>query len=746
MPMDENQAPATAPHSEAEPGKMSRTQTPSSSSSTDIRVVKYDGISTPVGYPKNVSVAPSSSFNHASIIPKHTGDVAATAPSSKKDPLPPSIARIPLSTIPPPNHSNTRRVYKDGPALDAAPYNGHTITSKKGINKEKADLPLLNRESRRYTPGQMLTLLPLVPAPPHGLPHLPSLEKKLPKGQVRNFDSTTTFSLRDVARVEVLELIKGGVGRGIQLVLCKVVKAPTNTQSGGVRNSYKSFDKEMKVVLKVFDPVLFPQAEDWDVRHGKMSEDDWADELLSREANALQHLYNKGITGHPHPAPQYHGTWAMEFEFKDLHDVRKRHVGAVLMEYIEGASMESMCDRKIVYDDDGDDDDWRVLMVPNNAFLSPPSSQDGKSGVSFSDLSARLKVFRTLLDGCVSFLHAGIDRNTFLARDIFLTLGNNGVDLEEPRVVFLDYSYSVVWSDTTTSKQGRADEYDGMFPKVPSHYLLNEHPLQQLPRPPHPAWKYNARNLSQFAGWFPPEWMDRPGDLKDWLEKEFGELVEGKYSTYKTLVRVLEQASEAAKRRYFAEYPGKAAADLETGDRTLMLHPEREEKRLREEAKHKEETEEFRETMRRIKQFEEEEKSRVDQPKDVDKKSGTWGKFRLPFRSGKDKGVKQAKDGGHGGDAEGGASASVGGGPAGTSTKRQGGQIDDDGKHGAGEGGGESLIIDKKRRKGKKPEEGEHGGDEGGGAFAKPKRLVSDFLRLGGESKEPSRATPPEQQ
>ncbi|WDK23590.1 hypothetical protein CGRA01v4_14882 [Colletotrichum graminicola] len=469
MSVDENQVPATVPHSEADSGKMPLSQTPSPSSSTDIMVVNYDGISTPVGYPKNVSVAPSSSFNHAGIIPKNTGDVVATAPSSEKDSLPPSLAGSPLSSIPTPKHSNIRGVYKDEHELDPVLYNGYSITSKKGINKEKADMPLLNRESRRYIPGRNLTLFPIVPAPPHGLPGLPSLEQKLPKGQIRNFESTSMFSLRDVAKVEILELIKGGIGLGIQLVLCKV------------------------------------------------------------------------------------------FESKDLHDVRKRYVGAVLMEYIEGASMESMCNREIVYDDDYyDDDDGRVFMVPKNAFLSPPSSQDGKSG-------------------------------------------NNGDDLEEPRVVFLDYSYSVVWSDTITSKEGRADD-DCLDPLI----LHGSTPPATSPSSP-AGFRLSGRNARLL--------------FEDWLEKEFGELVEGKYSTCETLVRVLEQASEAAKRRYLADYPGKADADLEMGDRTLMLYPEREEQRLREGAMYKETTDNFHEAMRRIKQFEEEEKSRVDQPEDVDEES-----------------------------------------------------------------------------------------------------------------------------
>ncbi|KAK2050683.1 hypothetical protein LZ31DRAFT_589714 [Colletotrichum somersetense] len=210
------------------------------------------------------------------------------------------------------------------------------------------------------------------------------------------------------------------------------------------------------------------------------------------------------------------------------------------MEYIEGTSIESMCDRKIVDDSDdsdadGDDgassmsDSGRLLIVPNKtAFVRFPSSRDGKPGVSFGDLSASMRVFRTLLDGCV---------------------------------VFLDYTYSVIWSDTLSRKIGRADEYDSLFPKVPSSYLLDVHPLERLPRPPHPAWKYgDIGYLDGFSGWIPPEWMRCPRrcegcptgrenlckkPFRDWLIQEFGAVNDrsGRYSSHYDLEQVLRKAA-----------------------------------------------------------------------------------------------------------------------------------------------------------------------------------------------------------
>ncbi|KAK1993190.1 hypothetical protein LX36DRAFT_540622, partial [Colletotrichum falcatum] len=400
----------------------------------------------------------------------------------------------------------------------------------------------LLRQIQQYRVGEKLKLYPRAPAVPHSLPGLPKLQDKdkLAEGKVRNFNPETEFEPEQLAEVKVLEVIKGGIQRGIQLLLCEVLKAPTRTLPG---DSYESFDAGLKVVLKVFDHIFFPPAAIWDTLHRDMKDHERADSLLCGESNAFWHLYDKGLTGHPHPAPQYHGSWAMQFHIGHPPDIRLRCVGAILMEYIDGDSIENICSRESA--DDSDDESL--------AFLRFPSPQDGKSVMYFKGRSARLKVFRRLIDGCASFLHKGFNRNTFLPRDIFLTLGNKGVNLQEPRVVFLDYTYCVVWSDTLMSKTGRADEYDSEFPKVPSEYLLHLHPLERLPRPPHPAWKFSSVSyFYHLTGWFPHGWLNRQVNFKNWLEEEFGKDHE-KYSRHETLVHVLERAIDEAKREYLAD-------------------------------------------------------------------------------------------------------------------------------------------------------------------------------------------------
>ncbi|KAK2029846.1 hypothetical protein LX32DRAFT_638666 [Colletotrichum zoysiae] len=525
-----------------------------------------------------------------------------------------TVPQVPLSTVPPRDCRMDLKPFSDPARLPR--YNDHHLRFKWGIRAEADHTTYLHQEIQRYAPGQALTLYPRDPGTPYGLydlPPLPAAEANLAEGQIRNFEPAAEFTSAELAHLEILEVIKGGISVGAQLLLCKVLQAPARAQPEGIRSSYKAFNPDLKVVLKVFDPIFFPRPGERDVVHRNISNNEWADRLLSREANALRHLYSKGLTGHPYLAPQYHGSWALRF---DIGHSSRRCVGAVLMEYIEGASIESMCDVKIVYEGLNDasstpargrtmlpEPNKMRFIVPNEtAFVRFPSSRDGKSGVSFGDLSARVRVFRTLLDGCVSVLHAGAELNSLLERDIFITLGNNGVDLEEPRVVFLDYTFSVVWSDTLSSKMGRADEYDSLFPKVPSSYLLDVHPLERLPRPPHPAWKYgDIGYFDHFSGWIPPEWIRCPRPCEgcqtgreslckkpfgDWLMQEFGAVNDrsGRYSSPDDLEQVLRKAAADAKRRYLEEFPGKVEADLERGDRALMRWPWVEKARLRMEA------------------------------------------------------------------------------------------------------------------------------------------------------------------
>ncbi|KZL76477.1 hypothetical protein CT0861_00857 [Colletotrichum tofieldiae] len=136
---------------------------------------------------------------------------------------------------------------------------------------------------------------------------------------------------------KVPEVITGGINIGAQVLLCMVLKAPAQTPID-LSTNYKPSDARMKVVLKVFDSISFPDPEDW-CQLG-LPKDTRADSYPSREANAYQRLYKKGII-----LPQLHGHWAMNFNVGDSPEVYWRCAGTVFIEYIEGSCIESLCNR-----------------------------------------------------------------------------------------------------------------------------------------------------------------------------------------------------------------------------------------------------------------------------------------------------------------------------------------------------------------------------------------------------------------
>ncbi|KAK2050682.1 hypothetical protein LZ31DRAFT_589713 [Colletotrichum somersetense] len=148
------------------------------------------------------------------------------------------------------------------------------IKSKRGIKVEADHMTYLHQEIRRYAPGQTLTLYPRDPGNPYGLydlPHLPAAVANLAEGRIRNFEPAAECTSGELAHLEILEVIKGGIGVGAQLLLCKVLQARARAQPEGIRSSYKAFKPDLEVVLKVFDPIFSPRPGKWDVAHRDIS-------------------------------------------------------------------------------------------------------------------------------------------------------------------------------------------------------------------------------------------------------------------------------------------------------------------------------------------------------------------------------------------------------------------------------------------------------------------------------------------
>ncbi|KAK1672719.1 hypothetical protein BDP55DRAFT_634728 [Colletotrichum godetiae] len=375
----------------------------------------------------------------------------------------------------------------------------------------------------RYKPRTTVTLCPREPGISYGLPEYgPGIRPESNEWRLPNFNPTIDQPDHE-AQVEIIECLKGGIeGRAL------VPSIRHDTHHPPTRG--------LRVVLKVFDSAFFPQQLGIFLREHAPS--DLPSQLLSREANAYEYFYNQGMTGNPHMTRRW------------------RCAGAVLIEHIQGQSLEKICKRH----ESG-------ALIPDQAMLPfPDSASDQGGGLQLKNLPSRLNIFKQIVHGGVCFKHVGADLTSFdgfIPRNMFLTFDNDSqLALENVRPVLLDYSRCVIWSQSRQGTHGRLDEVYPDAPPIPSRYVLDKSPMQRLPRPPHPLIIYNHVSwLQDFEGWCPVDWMERESDkFEVWVKSEFGEPEQQRtYSTVKMLEEKMQEVWNVDQERYEMEKPSLIA-------------------------------------------------------------------------------------------------------------------------------------------------------------------------------------------
>ncbi|KAJ0271985.1 hypothetical protein COL940_010712 [Colletotrichum noveboracense] len=200
-----------------------------------------------------------------------------------------------------------------------------------------------------YAVGTTLKLLPHNdPTPPYGGPKYGWLgdeeEDKLAKSRINhpsNYTPPEQQMKGEKLRLNVLELTRDpakDAPQGALLLVCQVMKIPTAKLFNG-----EILRKDDLVVAEVFDELLYdtlvlPFAP-------VLSPTQQADSGLSRTAGIYKHFYSENLTGSSHIVPQYHGTWVIQHHLKDTKSTSTRYVGAILREYVQGPSIESVCVR-----------------------------------------------------------------------------------------------------------------------------------------------------------------------------------------------------------------------------------------------------------------------------------------------------------------------------------------------------------------------------------------------------------------
>ncbi|KAF6807002.1 hypothetical protein CMUS01_14225 [Colletotrichum musicola] len=298
-----------------------------------------------------------------------------------------------------------------------------------------------------YIDGKELELYPFVPGPSFSA-------QDCAFGHTRGFDTDETKYSETKARTRIEDNIRVTDG-GNQILQCTVVDAPREDQPSCCPLTTQSGEKadekiplSRSLVAKVFDYEHYPS--------GGMAAFERGDERAADEK--FRHELSVYKTGYPHVMPQFYGGWVMKIENRypkkvkcnDDDHPKFRYVCLLLIEFIEGRSVEDMCFRK--------------------------DEEPGYIG----DLIPLNLVIKKMLYGLAVGNHLGVTHGRQCEPSkVSVTMMDGNTDLDELRVVFLNHS------DT----------------QVPKH---RGSVLAWLPYPPHPAEWYDADDLGLFVGWWPP--------------------------------------------------------------------------------------------------------------------------------------------------------------------------------------------------------------------------------------------------
>ncbi|KAK2767268.1 hypothetical protein CKAH01_15311 [Colletotrichum kahawae] len=330
--------------------------------------------------------------------------------------------------------------------------------------------------AEQYKTGTQLTLWQYAPVQPHGLSQYTRnpLPPDLPPGCIRNFDlevahDTNKEEIDKQAVLQVNKVICGGDNNTVQVVLFDILKAPVSYRGDAARLP----EDGTQVVGLLYDTEFYPGDNGAPYYNAEQ-----ADGNLSRTDAALKHFFSNDKTGHPHIVPQYYGCWATRVNtYDESGRGTLRYVGLVLEEYINGHSIEDICDR----------DECAELVPPDEDVLFH-LPKDIDNGFHTLDISKELcqEVMKQALNGLVEHMHIGVQHNVFEPRNLFITLRNGTVGLDWPRAVLLGTNPEV-WSKTKEAKG----------PKGPIQTL------ELLPFPPHPYQRFSVEALDEFIGFWP---------------------------------------------------------------------------------------------------------------------------------------------------------------------------------------------------------------------------------------------------
>ncbi|KAK2764624.1 hypothetical protein CKAH01_04789 [Colletotrichum kahawae] len=369
------------------------------------------------------------------------------------------------------------------------------------------DIVLIPRDRDTiYSVGETLVLTPHATPNPYGYlyPNPPDLqpsdmvrseeEKDFsrfdfvfdPKNRPHHFDDRKQDLNDDKLHVQILEAIPSNRGEGIFVGLslqCRVTK--TSMQQPSLRAGDSIF-------MKLYDPLFWWTGSLWDV---PLKVTVQADMAFCDEVGAYSFLQQKGLTGFPHLAPEFFGSWTAAVQSTNPRFSDKlRHVGVLALEYIDGIQLD-----KLFIPMTGP----ILSTVKMYKATTTPASFD-------TDEDNRMEVMKKLIWENMEQEFAGITHGDLHPRSVMVSMRHGDTILDAPRVLLIGWRTSVIDS---ISK----DPYD---------------PFALFSKLMHPFNRFNIIRLHDFLGWISPTWLgrkDAPRDswqLHKWFFETFGTIID----------------------------------------------------------------------------------------------------------------------------------------------------------------------------------------------------------------------------
>ncbi|KAF9871924.1 hypothetical protein CkaCkLH20_10556 [Colletotrichum karsti] len=367
----------------------------------------------------------------------------------------------------------------------------------------------LKRDIQQYDVGKSLILAPHSPPAAYGLPgyrlppgvttddlvpsSFPDDQNLEPTQQAfkytpLNYDPDKQLVEEEKVHLKIVEILKGGLTAGIQTIVCEVIKAPVNPEKSSLK-------VEDLVVARVHDPLF----SSWDYDpFFPWKPSSRADVIFANEAGIYEYMEQHNLTGHPHLAPRFFGTWTAQMTSSNIEFRGKtRPVCVTLIEYIQGTLLSDLLARG---------DGGEFIMAPG-----PLQLYEGSETLLEPDETTRLEVLRQLMDGDSRHLHHGVNHREIDPSKIMITMRNGSQDLETPRAVLIGFHGAYLESFLKESD--------------------SRHVSQKLP--PHPFFLYDVTAMHPFFPWAPMHWKESEDDrypislgFQAWLVETFGSLKE----------------------------------------------------------------------------------------------------------------------------------------------------------------------------------------------------------------------------